>query len=193
MKRKQLNFADHQKNAIRETEVLCIFTSFVSYAAPLCYGVFLLNKYEPVHNLIKDWLEVELLVDWRGMTWICVFVWAAMAGANVAFDIIILLLLHIWLTIVCLESLTPISATSQFYRKNQKQGQLAYTFQTSSFGLMDDQQILHFYRTQEILSGLINEIYGSILFASHHVVVMVVLIGLSFLLINSPEIIWGRD
>jgi len=69
-------------------------------------------------------------------------------------------------------------------------GKLHYKIETNSFGVLNEEEAIGLYRTQQIFNMLINEIFSSLLISAHHVSYMIILLGISFIAITSPEIIW---
>ncbi|CAL8122166.1 unnamed protein product [Orchesella dallaii] len=181
MSRKRLHFNVNQARMIKGCEYLLLMTAFFSTITPLGYGLFFTSSSEPVHQLFKEWLEIEVKLDARSSPLIFLFMWAALAGAGAAFILLHVLVLYVFFTLICVSSLTP----SNIYRAVRKPGESGneYTLDTQ-FGLMGEEESILSYRTQQVFNLCINKVVASVFISLHQVAFMVILVGASFMFIT---------
>ncbi|CAL8141005.1 unnamed protein product [Orchesella dallaii] len=54
---------------------------------------------------------------------------------------------------------------------------IRYDLNSRYFGIVDEMTAVRIFRTQQVFNTIINEIYGSVLIASHHVALMLAFLG----------------
>ncbi|CAL8136229.1 unnamed protein product [Orchesella dallaii] len=186
MKGKHLPMTEDQKRTLQQVESLSCILFFGSILFPLCYAGLFCNEHEPVHNLFKDWLEVDVSIEFQYLPLIFLFFWAAMNGGSAVFDLVFLLILYLWTSLIIMMSMVPKAVASQV---SILSGRISYKIHTNCFGLLDEDEVMAMYRTQQLFNVLVNEIFESLLVSGHQVGLMVLLVFSSFLLMVFPRLL----
>ncbi|CAL8076246.1 unnamed protein product [Orchesella dallaii] len=179
MKRKRFSFTGKQIRSIKYAEYLIIMGVVGSTIFPLCYGVFLTSNMEPVHNLVRDWLEVEISLD--HLPFLVLSSWAATNGGSPMFVVVMVVVLYVWQANICLSSLM----ISNIIGKDSDS-----KFTTISFGILDELEVINFFRTQQMFNIFANEIFATVAIAVHQAAGMVFLVGITYVFITVPEILF---
>ncbi|CAL8141105.1 unnamed protein product [Orchesella dallaii] len=182
MSEKRAHFNNEQERLIKACEYVLLISVIFSTFTPLGYGIFFTSEREPVHQLFREWLDIEVNLDFHSLPIILLFMWAALAGGGAAFLVIYVVVLYIFFALTCISSLSP----TNIYIHVMKAGERVdkYTIDTTSFGLMGEQEAILAYRTQQLITVYMNEIFASVLISLHQVALMVILVGTSFMLIT---------
>ncbi|CAL8110337.1 unnamed protein product [Orchesella dallaii] len=155
--------------------------AILSTLIPLCYGIFFTSANEPVHELFQEWLEIDVHLDIRSSPIVLLFTWAALAGGGAVFIFLNLGILYMLFAITCISSLIPTQVSKPIKKSSSKI--LQYSIETTSLGTMTEGEAILAYRTQQLFSVFMNEIFASMFISLHLVVLMVILVGVSFVLI----------
>ncbi|CAL8122172.1 unnamed protein product [Orchesella dallaii] len=182
MAQKQVNFNNEQRKTIKIYGYLHFVSAFLSTAMPMGYAAFFTSDLEPVNQLFRDWLEVEVNFEIRSFPIIFLFLWAALTGGGAAYMYLNLVISYMVLTVISISSLSPTNIVQLVRKPGSKT--LEYTIETTSFGRMSEQDAILAYRAQQLFTVYINEIVASVFMSLHQVALMVILVGSSFVLIT---------
>lgn len=150
------------KRTIILGEALLYLTFYFSLLVPFFVTMALMHPIEPTHILIKEWFEIEFRFSLQLLPFI-ILIWTSifLCSSVVTLQNIVVVWIYVLHTI-SLERFTP-------ERVNVvREGRLC-DLNTPGFGTVSDNQVILFYRVQQILNVFLNEYFRSVLVSFHHV------------------------
>ncbi|CAL8085702.1 unnamed protein product [Orchesella dallaii] len=185
MHRNHLQFGPYQRKAIKEIDFLVIYLAIVCTLMPIAYGGIFLQRYEPVHQLFLDVFEIDVTFELRHINILVSIFWALSSCGVVIFHTIVVIVVYYEFANICLSSLVPrnlhLHHTSQRLHK--------YDVETTCFGVLEDEEVVQMYRTQQMFNVLVNDIYASLLFSIHQPILMIIIVGLSFVVFKIYHVV----
>ncbi|CAL8070564.1 unnamed protein product [Orchesella dallaii] len=183
-----------------EWGVLCGL-SFASYVIKqhrmelnyLCAQIFRycrqIEENEPMHEFFQDVFEVDVSPKVQHAHILFFVTWIMFSYAGTFFHIMSLAIIYFEFKIVCISSLMPQSFLPHRGQENFQMPE--YQVQTTAFGILHETEVVHMYRTQQLFNVLSNNIYASILLSTHQPLLMLIMVGLTFLLVRFFEIVYA--
>ncbi|CAL8085704.1 unnamed protein product [Orchesella dallaii] len=176
MHRNHLQFGPYQRKVIRELGYLVIYLAIVCTSMPIAYAGIFLNRYDPIHQLLLDVFEIDVKLELRYIKILGFMFWVLSSIGVVIFQILVLIVVYYGFANICMASLVPrnlhLHHTSQRLHK--------YHVETTCFGVLEDEEVVRMYRTQQMFNVLVNDIYASLLFSIHQPILMIIIVGISF-------------
>ncbi|CAL8085700.1 unnamed protein product [Orchesella dallaii] len=176
MERNHLQFGPYQRKGIKEIRYLIIFVAIAGTIMPLGYGATFLTANEPVHQLFQEVLEVDVTFELHNIHILLGIGWLVTTCGGVIFYMTTAVVVSFEFANICFSSLIP--QRLQFRHSNKRL--YKYHVETAYFGVLEDEEVIHMYRTQQIFNILSNNMVSSLLFCSLQPAIMIILVGLSF-------------
>ncbi|CAL8145958.1 unnamed protein product [Orchesella dallaii] len=176
----------HERMA-QAVELMVFGCAILTAALPLALISAMCTDYEPTHILIKEWFEVELSFVPQHFPFLLLMLWGAFVIAEVTFEILVTLLVYVVFVTCYTSSLFPVLAKLVVIPSSRQI--IQYRIETRHFGTMQDSQLVEMFRVQQIINILINDIFASLLVSFHHVVCLLVFVGLSFILLEFSHLL----
>lgn len=175
----------------RKSEIIFLSLIAVSTLFPFAFSCkFVTVKLEPIHQFIKYIIEEDVTLSARYWPLILGLIFLLIYVVLIMFCAITGGLLYILMAPSTVDFMTPIAITEKTCNMNSKGKVLMqYQFQTKKFGVVSEESIIKFYRTEQVLNGLLNEIYSSLIISVVHVAALVVFVCISFTLITSWDVV----
>ncbi|CAL8070558.1 unnamed protein product [Orchesella dallaii] len=184
-----LQFGLEQLNFIKEIEVFVFLISVGSIILPPWYLPFFLTENEPMHEFFQDVFEVDVSLKVNYLPILLLITWVIYSCGGIAFHIMSVVIIYFEFTVVCISSLMPQSLVPHRGQENFRMPE--YHVQTTSFGILHETEVLQMYRTLQVFNILSNNIFATILLSAHHPLLMLILVGLSFILIRFFEFVYA--
>ncbi|CAL8070554.1 unnamed protein product [Orchesella dallaii] len=184
-----LHFGLEQLKCIKEIEVIVFLISVGSTIVPPSYLPFFLIENEPMHEFFQDVFEVDVSLKVNHFPVLLLITWAIYSCGSIVFQILCAAIIYLEFTVVCITSLMPQSLVP--YRGQENARRSEYHVQTTCFGILHETEVLQIYRTLQVFNILSNNIYATILLSAHHPLLMLIMVGLSFLLIRFFEFVYA--
>lgn len=96
---------------IKECERLVLIISVLCLVVPFSFVSVLTLESDETHNLIKEWLEIDLKWEWRHAPFLILMAWAASNASSIIFFTTMMALLYFTPLIVNLSCLIPTAIT----------------------------------------------------------------------------------
>lgn len=177
-------FKRQQKSAIMFYILIFLFNFF-----PIGYMGAVVVILEPVHQLIKYILEEDITPSIRHLPIFFVLLNGLMCICLIIFYSISAAFLYTSLSTSTVEFMTPIAVYEKTWkRKFNGKVLIEYRFETKKFGIVGEESLIKYYRTEQVLNSLLNQIYSSLAISVVCVIMLVVFVCLCFMLITSWKV-----
>jgi len=143
--------------------------------------------------MIQDWLEVNVSVRPRFAGFLLFMMWIVSLAASTVFLGAGLAFAYSSLSSNCMWGLAPVNVTTVV--QPQLQGRMMgatirYSLRTRCFGVLDDSAMVQICRAEQVLNNRLNGICATVLISIHHVVCLMVIVGMSYTIIKVPHVIF---
>lgn len=176
------------QNNIQHGEYLFMCMAIPCYALPPLCGFFLMYaEFEPAHKMAEEFLEVKFEFSLKFIPMSLLATWGLSSVASIIFNGMMPGALYIIFSTTYISYLLPQSVRAEKISVNSNDI-LQYKVKTQLFGEISDTKIISMYRAQQLVNVFLNKIYASYCISMHHVICLVVFVGLVFTLISVPDV-----
>lgn len=149
-------------------------------AIPILYTLLLYHPADPVHNMLKEFLELEMKPTLQTLIIQicyadCLFIISNTICSLLLLCVMINALVTQWITLTL----------PKFYSRKS----WSRIFYSNKLGLLTDKQICWVFRCSQILCNRWQSVFGTIRLALHFAVYQVIVVSLCFLLIQYRELL----
>ncbi|CAL8148568.1 unnamed protein product [Orchesella dallaii] len=188
MRRQNSQFNREEKKHLKKASMLLALTGVLCTFTPVAFAGCICVRMEPTHAMVQEWLEVNISFKPRFIPFILFMAWIVSNAASVIFSGINVGFQYILLARSLVTCLTPESATKivqpglAMYKVK-----IQYELNSRYFGILDEMTAVRMFRTQQVFNTIINEIFGGVLIAFHHVACMLAFLGGAYTLLQATD------
>ncbi len=159
---------------------MLLILGIIIFGLPV-YAFALLVPFEPIHRIFEDFLEINLVPNLRSFLIIIIVIcpylmfFAISAATLFAMGALYLQSCNSWILLTIPQEIHLCN------RMNTK-------LQTK-LGVLNQETICKIYRSQQIISGRINEILSSLWITAHHINALIVCCGMLLCLVMNIELV----
>ncbi|CAL8148574.1 unnamed protein product [Orchesella dallaii] len=188
MRRQNTQFNREDQKYLDKRDKLIGIVAMLTTFAPVAFGGCICVMIEPTHAMLQEYFEVNISFQSKFIPFIILVVWYISNISSVAFTVVIVVLQYILLTRSVVSCLTPQSVSKTVQPGSSRNKVIIrYDLNSRYFGVLNEMTAIRIFRTQQVFNTIINEIYGSVLFASHHVACMLSFLGGALALLQATE------
>ncbi|CAL8116717.1 unnamed protein product [Orchesella dallaii] len=179
--RKNIQWSRERLLGIEMDELLLYSIGSLTLLVPLSFGFLVTKKFEPTHQFLEEWLEIDIEFSLQYLPVLAYLVLIVLCAANNVYVMFTFILCYLLLTRF-IPDMTVIGLGKQM-NGNQ------YLLRTQAFGTLTDEEVIHLYRVQQLFNRLMNNIMASLLISFHLVVFIVCLVVSAFIWITQGDTI----
>ncbi len=177
------------QDKLRHGEHLFMTMAIPCYILPPLCGFFLMYaEFEPAHKLAEEFFEVKFEFSLKFIPMSILATWGLSSVASIVFNGMMPGVLYILFSTTYLSYLLPESVHVSKLN-SRSSATLQYKVTTQLFGVIPDNKLISMYRAQQVVNLLVNQIYASHCISMHHVICLVVFVGLAFTLLSVQDVV----
>ncbi len=175
---------------IKDCEILVLIISVLCILVPFSFVSVLTLDSDETHNLIKEWLEIDLKWEWRHAPFLILMAWGASNASSIIFFGTMMPLLYFTHLIVNLNCMIPSAVTIDRDNQDHPTGYVKHLVRTKEFGIMTETKYMHMLRLEGIMNRIFGQIDESVLATSHHVYCLAIFVVSSFIFIKAYDMLF---
>ncbi|CAL8130162.1 unnamed protein product [Orchesella dallaii] len=185
LKSKGIRMSLEHQRTMHVAELQILIVSISSFLFPFLLILGLFHPIEPIHVIIKEWLEFDFTIANLniGHFLIIPFLMASflMAG-NTCLQFALLPCCYFAISNSSIKNVTPIQLDKMSNPRH-------CTIQTQTYGVMEDTEVILFYRIQQLFNLLYNDIMASLLISSNFVACIIITSVFTFFTIKCQNVL----
>lgn len=160
-------------------EVLALIVCIFSVVITLCFGFCMINGVEPTHMMFLELLEIDIRFEPRCMPFFVSAIYFTALGSHTVSLPLLCGLCYMLVAVACIAAVCPIKITKNYVK-------------TTGFGNLEQDQLIHIFRTQQIFNRLLAEIFATIVVSIHFVQCMIIFLVVAYASIAYKDFLLGQ-
>lgn len=144
---------------------------------------------EPNHRMFLYMFEFDIALRPQSLPALIFLFVCVMDISTFLFVVVIGGLIHIMIAPYIFIGLSPNRVNSRGIIQTDQSVRVSYKLETTSFGILDENEVVKFARHLQLLNDQLNFVYACLEISSHHALVLVVFVCTSFMFIRAWETI----
>lgn len=163
----------------------------VSIILPIGFVLCICIKHEPTHILILEWLEIDLTLCFKYTPLLVTLMLMALGAGSLVYFACSLPLIFIQVLEKGMYMLTPTTSRMSILRDSiyENKHYMHYQFSTPIFENIEEEQVIHLFRSMQIFGVLMNNIYASMFVAEHQLGFLCIYVGLLYTIVRVPDVL----
>ncbi len=177
----------HRPSYVNTCDRIMIATFITTLILPFSFVAVLTLDADETHNLIMDWLEIDL--KWTSYPLLIIGICrGASNAASICFFAVALAALYMFPLIVNLTYLRPISVSiDRAETIINPDGNIHFLITTQGFGMLTEDEYMKMIRTEGVMCKMFGDLYRSVWISSHHVTLLVFFVATIFIAIKIAD------